>query len=243
MNLPVNAITAVNPFADVWGDAPKPYLVLKDRNLAIFGVVDPDFKESVGPSNLTWVEDARTRKSKGERTETSVVVADPASSLDQVLQRCEIDSSCNSARKILLAQMPAAQAQLLALRLKDKFDFVLSQTDNKLATGDEERQITLADGATKTPAFVLTPRQIYDVSIPGTTKIHRVILDIMRSRRSSDVALLQRRDFFEAAFTLRRPRPESWREMVSRWSCTLTQPAAQVECSGFAPVLVLTRIH
>jgi hypothetical protein len=139
----------------------EPYLLknVGGEMAAIFGVVDGGLKEHVGLLNYSWANG-------NPDLDTQLLVADPVAGLDQALQYCQAKPECRDARKILLAQMPYEQAQLLAdtfrlLRTSPKarsqaFELVLAQTDNLHAAVNQTRsQDAVAP-------FVLSPGQIFE---------------------------------------------------------------------------------
>ena len=142
----------------------EPYLLktVDGETAAVFGVVDAGLKEHVGLLNYSWTN-------SDPNLDTQLLVADPVSGLDQALQYCLAQMKCRNARKILLAQMPFEQAQLLAgtfrlARTSPKvrsqvFELVLAQTDDRHAAVSQTRSQD-ETGA----SFVLAPGQIFDDS-------------------------------------------------------------------------------
>jgi hypothetical protein len=137
-------------------------------DVAVFGVVDPDFEQKVGSLDAVW----RTVDSNGNyarKYETSVEIIDPAKSLVQLLDylkncgsRGTAEDDCYGAaptqlrtrrtfQKILLAQMDSTKATLLATHLVGRyhFDAVISEYDQQRFT---RNQITVMD-PTLTPMY------------------------------------------------------------------------------------------
>ncbi|MBM3737141.1 MAG: hypothetical protein FJW39_15280 [Acidobacteria bacterium] len=154
-----------------FGDAPDPY-VLRESNghkFAIFGVVDTDLRDHVGLLNDTWLYRTSASDNKNRREDVSVVVADPVRALQQLLQHCDANPDCRDRRRILLAHMPHDRASLLPLRLGQRFDLILAQTDDRHATGNESITRTLSGAAR--PGFVAVPRQVYSASKPDAINL------------------------------------------------------------------------
>jgi hypothetical protein len=128
----------------------KPWVLKKPASdelaVALFGVVDPDLMQSVGRLNYTWLGEDRVRDhyANDDSYETVVQVAQPGESLKQVLRYCLQDPECNTAHKVLLAQMPEQDAygivgQLQALKglpASAAFELIVSQIDSDRASGD-----------------------------------------------------------------------------------------------------------
>jgi hypothetical protein len=112
--------------------------------------VNSDLVEHVGLLNYSWANN-------DGKLNTKMEVMDPGDALRQVLQSCDEVSACHNARKVLLAQMPSAQANELAARFQE-FDVVVTQADTNLSTPAGE-----IIGAREHP-FMLTPK----VSVEAT---------------------------------------------------------------------------
>jgi hypothetical protein len=148
-------------------DSPIPPYFLKtvgNGAVAIFGVVDPALSSSVGRLNDAWLNTNR-------KYDTQVEVIDPASALSQVLQECNADVRCMTARKVLLAQMSNSAALQLVSNLDFTFDLVVSATDDTRETGNIvfTKDITTpplrsTDGR---PPSVVTPGSVYNANNPG----------------------------------------------------------------------------
>jgi hypothetical protein len=130
-----------------------------DQAVAVFGVVDGALREHVGLLNYSW-------QNSDPNLDTQLVVADPVAALDQALQYCRAMPECRDARKILLAQMPYEQAQLMARTFRlvrtsrgvrsQIFELVLAQTDDLHAAVAQTRsQDAVAP-------IVLSPGQIFE---------------------------------------------------------------------------------
>ncbi len=106
-----------------------PYVRLKDQPLVIFGIVDPHMLPLIGEMNYSWLN-------QDPRLNTQIEIADPREALNQLLETCDADPDCRGARRILLAQMPPADARRLADRLRGKFDVIVSAGNEAHATRD-----------------------------------------------------------------------------------------------------------
>ena len=146
--------------------APPPYWI-KDTSsgkVAIFGVVDPAVSTSIGRLNYGWLN-------SNPKYDTEVKVLDPAVALNQVLEECNAHDDCKNARKVLLAQMPAAAAANLAANIRFTFDLVISQSDDSRETGDVTISKTInldsPRGTDARPPTLATPGSVYTPSSPG----------------------------------------------------------------------------
>ena len=157
---------------------PEPYVkkTVGDQKVAVFGVLDQDFREHIGALNYRW-------DNANQRWDTSVVVADPVRSLEQLLQFCELDEQCRDARKILLAQMPADRAALLGVRFAKTFELIIAQTDNKHATGEQTLTQRSAGDPDFRPTFLAVPAYMYNQSRPGQLEVLLRKAELTRSLR------------------------------------------------------------
>src|ERR1035437_5917829 len=134
-----------------------PFLVKEaadGKKVAVFGLLDPDLQNQIGRLNYGWWN-------KNPNFETTLQVADPKDSLKQAMMRCKLRPDCKSARKVLLAQMPAVKAaQLLNSLDEPAFDLVIAQTDSTNKTGDVTLKRTTL-GKDQTGSFVVTPDDLY----------------------------------------------------------------------------------
>ncbi len=146
-------------------------------NVAIFAVVDRNFQQLVAGLNARW-------RNMDEKLDTSLAVHDPAESLRQALEACEADDACMKVRsKILLAEMPSSQANLLASRLHGEFDLIVTSAAPE-GTGDESRTVRFVAGNTvshtlaagqgssgsthdHSPTFLVVPQQM-KIGTPDT---------------------------------------------------------------------------
>jgi 2',3'-cyclic-nucleotide 2'-phosphodiesterase (5'-nucleotidase family) len=166
------AFAVERPLLGGEGEAPYTLKCVDGQWVAIFGVVESDLKEHVGELNYAWNNVTNPAYS------TTIGVADPTDALQQALGYCQADTACRTARKILLAQMPYDQAQLLAGSLHTQeaapFELVLAQTDERHAAVAQE--VTRAD----TQPFVLSPDSmaISDAGHPGNllVNLYRAVL-------------------------------------------------------------------
>ncbi len=149
-----------------WSAVPAPYATKRigGEKVAVFGVVDPEFGEHIGELNRGWVNANR-------RWDTSLLVADPLRSLEQLLQFCELDEDCRGARKILLAQMPPEKAALLGVRLPKTFELVIAQADNQHATDAQTLTRRSATDSDFRPTFLVVPARMHQESRPDLLEV------------------------------------------------------------------------
>jgi hypothetical protein len=117
---------------------PEPFVVVPNANpkreVAIFGVVDPNITQQIGALNYTWRNDDQTLKS-------GLSAEDPAEALKQQLEYFDVWYKATHAGrdfdglKILLAQMSPPQAKVLAARF-NKFQLVVAEADEQQATSE-----------------------------------------------------------------------------------------------------------
>jgi hypothetical protein len=174
------------PWAFRQGDAKTP------GGIAIFGVVDKDFAQSVGKPNDTWIslpaiDPTLPLKGKLDKlhrfSETVVESADPLESLDQVLQYCRTDKNCWGARKVLLASMSQQKAYDLLGQLRSKyklpanatFDLVVASADPDRASGDEivskSASASAKDPYQRVTPVVLVPGAHFASNDPYTVRV------------------------------------------------------------------------
>jgi len=128
--------------------------------VAVFGVVDPTIQEHVGALNAAWVNE-------DQKFDTSLEAIPPSIALEQLLQKCSENRECQTAQKVLLAQMPRAKATELMDAFPDNtFALAISESDYTHDTGREEqnRDITKDDPKRRRLGFVVTPRPVYEPS-------------------------------------------------------------------------------
>jgi hypothetical protein len=112
------------------------------RDVAIFGVVDPNLGQDVGMLNFAWSNYNDGSDDKKYKTETTV--KDPGEALHEIVAyferkyKVENHGQEFSGLKILLAQMTPEEAQKLAARV-GKFDVVVSDADPQLSGVGETR--------------------------------------------------------------------------------------------------------
>lgn len=126
---------------------PEPYTLVPsnghpEKDVAIFGVVDPKMGQEVGMLNFTWSNSNNNSDDKKFKTET--VVEDPGEALKEIVgyfERRYSDKHQNrefEGVKILLAQMTPGESQKLAVRVGG-FDVVVSDADSQLSAVGEIR--------------------------------------------------------------------------------------------------------
>lgn len=116
---------------------PDPFVFDKGRNVAIFGVVEPNLGEQVGVLNFGW-------ENVDKKLKTLVVAENPREALDQQLDYFErwheenIDKDKKfTGLKILLAQMGPQRARVLSARFPS-FQVVVSAADQDQSTSRME---------------------------------------------------------------------------------------------------------
>jgi hypothetical protein len=117
---------------------PEPFVVVPNadpkREVAIFGVVDPNITQQIGVLNYTWLNEDLTLKS-------GLSAEDPAEALKQQLEYFDVwykathEGGDFDGLKILLAQMSPPQAKVLAARF-NKFQLVVAEADEQQATSE-----------------------------------------------------------------------------------------------------------
>lgn len=159
-----------------WTRVPAPYATKRvgGQKVAVFGVVEPQFDEHIGDLNRGWVN-------ANPRWDSSVVVADPVRSLEQLLQFCELDPECRGARKILLAQMPAEKAALLGVHLGKTFELIIAETDNQRATDEQTLTRRSASDPDFRPTFLVVPARMHRESEPGVLEVRLQKADLTPS--------------------------------------------------------------
>jgi len=152
---------------------PKPWALVSvgSENVAVFGVVDTDFKEHVGKLNYSW-------RNTNTSWSTELEVSDPGAALLQVLQKCNQNPQCRVARKILLAQMVFGRAAQLGVHLGEQFDLVIAQTDGNHAPGNEE---VLRTPGRQQP-FLLVPAAARSDASPTSFRVRLQHADVMIDR-------------------------------------------------------------
>jgi hypothetical protein len=168
--LPLCQLFSVHaPFLQYPSDATPaiPPYVVKDSaagKIAIFGVVDPAMGASIGRLNYAWLN-------TNSKYDSQIEVLDPAVALNQLMQECNAHEDCKSARKVLLAYMPAVAASNLVTNIDFIFDLVISQTDDAHETGDIEVTKKISGdperGTNGRPPTLVTPGSVYNARVPG----------------------------------------------------------------------------
>ncbi len=149
------------------------------REVAIFGVVDPQLKEHVGELNFAWWNGEHD----GKKYSTEIAVLDPADVLSGLLKKLKADHPQFHGVKILLAQMSPAKAEQLASKLNGKFNVIVSEpqveriTQNGTFSLDSPRQLSSGDEVS--PSLLVVPPQYFDaehntpVLWPRTLKVQQ----------------------------------------------------------------------
>jgi hypothetical protein len=149
---PINAPGAHPQPVDNSLISPAPYALKKsadpEKEVAIFGIVDQELKNSIGSLNYSWVNEHR-----GLMTEVDIL--DPMLSLGQVLQYFDEDYQARygrpfQGRKILLAQMRYPRAQEVTSVFPGVFSAVVAESDNEHASDQYEMKIKVAPTTTDT---------------------------------------------------------------------------------------------
>lgn len=134
---------------------PQPYALAALPNgepVVIFGVVDPNLAAYIGSLNYSWKNLKITKDDNVEnfgelKYKTQIAVGDPAKALTQLEQKFEKEHPDFCGLRVLLAQMPPAEARAIAAQLKGKlrFDAIISAADDALATPNEAFTVTPTD--------------------------------------------------------------------------------------------------
>lgn len=140
---PIGAPGANPPTVDNSLISPAPYALKTSANpemeVAIFGIVDKELKNSIGSLNYSWAHEHR-----GLTAEVDIL--DPMLSLGQVLQYFDADYQARYGRpfrgkKILLAQMRYHRAQETTSVFPGVFSAVFTEPDNEHASDEYEMKI------------------------------------------------------------------------------------------------------
>ncbi|HEX3250247.1 MAG TPA: hypothetical protein VHS05_12525 [Pyrinomonadaceae bacterium] len=135
---------------------PEPYVV-KDNQIAIFGVVEPTLGEQVGQLNFGWKQ-----KDHPELT-TRLSAEDPAEALQQQLDYFNVQHPDFPGVKVLLAQMTPQHARALAGRFPE-FQIVVSGGDRELATSNLSLSTTWKPQSNAAGAFLAVPTPYFNPS-------------------------------------------------------------------------------
>jgi hypothetical protein len=143
---PISAPGVNPPSQDNSSISPAPY-VLKaaedpENEMAIFGIVDQELKNSIGSLNYSWINEH-----KGFMTEVDII--DPMLSLRQILQYFDADYQARHGRpfrgkKILLAQMRYHRAQEVTSVFPGVFSVLIAETDNEHSSDIYEMNIRVS---------------------------------------------------------------------------------------------------
>jgi hypothetical protein len=132
--------------------SPSPYALKvsadPEKEIAIFGIVDQELKNSIGSLNYSWANEH-----KGLITEVDIM--DPIFSLRQVLQYFDADYQARyghpfRGKKILLAQMRYHRAQEITGVFPGIFSAVVTEPDNEHASDQYEMKIKVSPMAADT---------------------------------------------------------------------------------------------
>lgn len=137
------------------GDSPDPkrYVYLPQKNVVIFGVVDPSLGEQVGVLNFSW------RNQKQENS-TTVSIEDPIEALQTQLDFFNRTYPKFDGIKVLLAQITPELARKLGGHFPE-FQIVISEADREQSTSELDFSTTWAEGP-YAKAFVGVPSPYYD---------------------------------------------------------------------------------
>jgi hypothetical protein len=134
---------------------PEPYVYDGQRNVAIFGVVEPTLGEQVGQLNFGW-----RQKDRSDLT-TRLSAEDPAEALQQQLDYFKVQHPGFSGMKVLLAQMTPQHARALAGRFPE-FQIIVSGSDRELATSNLSLSTTWKPDSSASGAFLAVPTPYFD---------------------------------------------------------------------------------
>jgi hypothetical protein len=165
--------------------SPSPYALKTsddpEKEMAIFGIVDQELKNSIGSLNYSWINER-----KGLVTEVGIL--DPVLSLRHVLQYFEADYRARYGRpfrgkKILLAQMRYHRAQEVTGIFPGIFSAVVTEPDNDHSTDQYDTKLKISPSTPDTgsvpadarigaetaqnlrwaePTVMLVPKPFYD---------------------------------------------------------------------------------
>lgn len=145
---------------------PDPFVVLRNkdtpnRDVAIFGVVDPIISEEVGILNFSWLDEDTKLK-------TVVSAEDPAEALKEQLKYFDAwyekkGRGKFSGLKVLLAQMSPQRARVLAAHFRD-FQVVITAADEDQGTSDTTMQ-TIWKKEVPAGVFVAVPLPYVDSKV------------------------------------------------------------------------------
>jgi hypothetical protein len=138
---------------------PEPYVFLEDKNVAIFGVVDPDIGEQVGVLNFSWLNDDSNIKTVVKAEEPALALRQQLDYFEQKYKHDHSQSKFNGL-KILLAQMSPQRARVLAARVTG-FQVVVSDADEEQGTS---RTVitTVSTPGNSAGTFVAVPLPYFD---------------------------------------------------------------------------------
>lgn len=146
---------------------PDPYVIDNERNVAIFGVVDPATAEQVGVLNFGWVHDRNDLTAK-------LRVADPVDALTQQLEYFEKRHPTFSGVKVLLAQTTPQRAKALAARFPE-FQVVVSGADQEQATSELKLSTVWKSKARSAGPFLAVPAPYYDSAVRFGTVYRSIV--------------------------------------------------------------------
>jgi len=138
---------------------PDPYVYLKDKKVAIFGVVDSDIGQHIGLLNFSWlnVDDQDKVESK---LKTEVSAQDPVESLREQLRHFKWkyypNDSNDPVLRVLLAQMSPQRAKMLAAQFPE-FQIVVTAADEFQGTSEVDQSTVWSPERTKSGTFVAVP--------------------------------------------------------------------------------------
>jgi hypothetical protein len=137
------------------GDSPDPkrYVYLPQKNVVIFGVVDPSLGEQVGVLNFSW-------RNQNQENSTTVSVEDPVEALQTQLDFFNRAYPTFNGIKVLLAQMSPEHARKLGAYFPE-FQIVISEADPEQSTSELESSTTWVEGP-HAKAFVAVPSPYFD---------------------------------------------------------------------------------
>ena len=147
---------------------PDPYVFLKDKRVAIFGVVDPDIGQHIGVLNFSWLN-VDEQSDVDRKFKTEVSAQDPVESLREQLRHFEskygADNSTNPVLKILLAQMSPQRARMLAAHFPE-FQIIVTAADELQGTSEVTQSTVWSPETTKSAPFMAVPSPYFYLGAP-----------------------------------------------------------------------------
>lgn len=147
---------------------PDPFVFIKDRKIAIFGVVEPNLGEGVGVLNFGW-QNVHDKNLNPTNLKTLVSAENPVEALRQQVDYFERwyhetvdDKNRFTGLKVLLAQTSPQRARVLSARFPS-FQVIVSAADEDQSTSEVEFSTTWSHEK-RTGSFLATPLPAFESS-------------------------------------------------------------------------------